>query len=61
MWELKDPRPAKLIIGVLGADDGYLSAAEPAMETELGGIDLVSEVWPFDQTDYYRGQTGKTS
>jgi hypothetical protein len=59
MWELKDPRPVKLIIGILGADDGCLSAAAEAIEAEFGRIDLVSEVWPFDQTDYYKDQTGE--
>jgi hypothetical protein len=59
MWELKDPKPVKLIIGILGADDGCLSAAAQAIEAELGRIDLLSEVWPFDQTDYYKEQTGE--
>ena len=30
-----------------------------AIEAEFGRIDLVSEVWPFDQTDYYKDQTGE--
>jgi hypothetical protein len=59
MWKLKDPRPVKLIIGILGADDECLSAAAQAIEAELGRIDLLSEVWPFDQTDYYEEQTGE--
>ncbi|HUT29335.1 MAG TPA: DUF4416 family protein [Sedimentisphaerales bacterium] len=59
MWELKDPRPVKLITGILGADDRCLSAAAQAIEGELGRTDLVSDVWPFDQTEYYREQTGE--
>jgi hypothetical protein len=59
MWELKDPKPVKLIIGILGAADGCLSAAVQVIEAEFGKIDLLSEVWPFDQTDYYKEQTGE--
>lgn len=59
MWELKEPRPVKLIVGILGADDGCLLAASQAIGAEFGRIDLVSDVWRFDQTDYYREQTGE--
>jgi len=48
-----------LIIGILGTDDVCLSSAVQAIAGELGGTDLVSEVWPFDQTDYYEEQTGE--
>ncbi|MHC4618758.1 MAG: DUF4416 family protein, partial [Planctomycetota bacterium] len=59
MWELKDPRPVKLIIGILGADDGCLSAAVEAVEAAFSKLDFVSDVWPFEQTDYYKDQTGE--
>jgi len=58
MWELKDPRPVKLIIGILAADEDCLQAAVEAIRDEFGDIDLLSDIWPFEQTDYYKDQTG---
>ncbi len=58
MWELKDPKPVKLIIGILAAEQKALLAAMEAIEDKLDSIDLASDVWPFNQTDYYKDQTG---
>jgi hypothetical protein len=58
MWELHNPRPVKLIIGVLAANEVALAAAVKAVSGKFGKIDLTSEVWPFTQTDYYRDETG---
>lgn len=59
MWQLKDPKPAKLIIGILAADEECLKAAIEAINANFGKIDFTSDVWPFDQTDYYKDQTGE--
>ena len=59
MWKLKAPKPAKLIIGILAADEECLKAAIEAINTNFGKIDFVSDLWPFDQTDYYKDQTGE--
>jgi hypothetical protein len=58
MWELKDPKPAKLIIGILAADRNCLHAAVEAVIDKFGKTDLTSNAWPFAETDYYREQTG---
>jgi len=58
MWQLKDPKPVKLIIGILAANRQCLYAAVEAVEDKFDRIDLVSDIWPFDQTDYYKEQTG---
>jgi hypothetical protein len=58
MWELKEPKPVKLIVGILASDERCLAAARESLSTVLGAIDLASEVWTFDQTDYYAGQIG---
>jgi hypothetical protein len=58
MWELKEPRPAKLIVGILAADKVALSAAASCVDERIGQVDLVSEVWPFTQTEYYKEETG---
>ena len=59
MWELEEPKPVKLIIGILTADDNALSRAAGALENEFGAMDLKSDVWPFTQTEYYKDQTGE--
>jgi hypothetical protein len=58
MWEIKDPRPVKLIIGILAADETSLAAAVKAISKSFGVIDLASDVWPFTQTDYYKEELG---
>jgi hypothetical protein len=59
MWKLQTPKPAKLIIGILAADEECLKAALEAINTNFGKTDFVSDLWPFDQTDYYKDQTGE--
>jgi len=59
MWELKEPKPVKLIVGILAANQECLQAATEALMSEFGKTDLVSDVWPFTQTDYYNNETGE--
>jgi len=58
MWELKDPKPVKLIIGILAANEAALAAAVKAISKSFGVIDLTSDVWPFTQTNYYKDELG---
>ena len=59
MWTLNKPEPVKLIIGILAADAGCLTAARDRILTEFGPADLISDIWPFTQTDYYADQAGE--
>ena len=58
MWKLKEPEPAKLIVGILASNYQCLHSAADALTNKLGRVDFTSEVWPFDKTDYYKDQTG---
>ncbi|UCF15569.1 MAG: DUF4416 family protein [Phycisphaerales bacterium] len=58
MWKLKDPKPVKLIVGILASNYHCLNAAAELATDKFGNTDFKSEVWPFDKTDYYRDQTG---
>jgi hypothetical protein len=58
MWELKEPSPVKLIVGILASDERCLAAARDAVLASLGPADLLSAVWPFEQTDYYTDEIG---
>jgi hypothetical protein len=58
MWELKEPKPVKLIVGILASDERCLTAARESLSSALGAMDLASAIWTFDQTDYYAEQIG---
>ncbi|MGD1042295.1 MAG: DUF4416 family protein [Sedimentisphaerales bacterium] len=58
MWDLQNPQPVKLIIGILAANEIALAAAVKAISKSFGIIDLASDVWPFTQTDYYKDELG---
>jgi hypothetical protein len=58
MWELHEPKPVKLIIGILAANETALAAAVKAISESFGVIDLTSDVWPFTQTNYYKDELG---
>jgi len=58
MWKLKEPNPIKIIVGILASDEHCLAAGRKAVAREFGPLDLTSDIWPFDQTAYYRDQTG---
>jgi len=60
MWQTSDPKPQKLIAGLLGADVHCLEAACDALEKQFGEIDLRSDVWDFEYTAYYRDEIGPT-
>ena len=59
MWQLNEPKPVKLIIGVLAANDDALNRTAGELETIFGTIDLQSDVWQFTQTEYYKDETGE--
>ena len=59
MWDLKDPKPVKSIVGILAANQDCLRTAREALAAEFGKADFVSDIWPFTQTDYYKDQTGE--
>ena len=58
MWDIKEPKPVKLIIGILASEHQCLHAAVEAIDSKFGNTDFVSDIWPFTQTDYYNDQTG---
>ena len=58
MWKLKEPEPAKLIVGILASNYQCLHIAADLVTSKLGDADFTSEVWPFVKTDYYNEQTG---
>ena len=58
MWKLNKPKPVKLIVGILAANQDTLICAAAQLIQTFGPTDFSSEIWPFDQTEYYKDQTG---
>ena len=59
MWEVPDPEPVKLIVGILAANEDCLAAGRNKIAENFGQCDLVSEAWPFTQTTYYKDELGE--
>ena len=53
------PRGVKLVCGVISADEALLSQADGPLLAALGQVDLASDVFDFDFTDYYDEQMGR--
>ncbi len=51
-------RPAKLVAGVIFAREVYLEKAENELKSLFGPVDLKSQPFPFDLTNYYEEQMG---
>ncbi|MFH1614354.1 MAG: DUF4416 family protein [Planctomycetota bacterium] len=58
MWQIANPKPAKLLVGILACDEQVLHEAVKVIEKQFGAIDLASQTWLFDSTGYYAEQTG---
>ena len=59
MGEAARPRRVKLICGLLAGRTEWLDGARDPLERTFGPVDLESETWPFDCTDYYEEEMGK--
>jgi len=58
MWEIQDILPVKLVVGVLACDEAALKASHTPLIETYGPADLVSDVYPFDMTEYYVDEAG---
>jgi hypothetical protein len=59
MGETRPPKRAKLFCGLLSGDLDLLVESRRRLTAQLGKIDLVSDIWPFDATDYYAYEMGE--
>jgi len=58
MWEIRQPQPVKLIVGILAADQDCLKSAVNTICSEFGESDFTSEAFAFNRSDYYKNETG---
>jgi hypothetical protein len=52
------PKPAKLMMSLISAEDGTLMRAMEGLKAIYGEVDLLSDLLPFDFTRYYDGEMG---
>jgi hypothetical protein len=52
------PQPVKLICGLIGGDVDLLNRARQLLRRRFGPVDLESDLWSFDETDYYEAEMG---
>ncbi len=58
MWEIQDILPVKLLVGILACDETALAASHAPLIDAYGSADFISDVYPFDMTEYYVDQAG---
>jgi hypothetical protein len=58
MGRAKPAPKAKLFCGLLASDLDLMTEAIRRLRKHFGPTDLESEVWPFEQTDYYAPEMG---
>lgn len=58
MGEVVRPRRVNLICAALAGRREWLDRAKEVLEKALGPVDMGSEVWPFEFTDYYEREMG---
>lgn len=58
MAKTNDPKPVKLFCGMLAGDAGLFATAEERLAGRCGEIDIESDVFAFDFTDYYEKEMG---
>ncbi|MHC4442434.1 MAG: DUF4416 family protein [Planctomycetota bacterium] len=59
MGAIRLVRQVNLICGLISNDPDLMGRAVRLLVEHAGGTDLVSELWPFDTTDYYDVEMGE--
>ena len=58
MSKPREPRPAKLVIGLFTKDRALFEPLVAELVSEFGTLDLISRWLPFDYTSYYEQEMG---
>lgn len=60
MGAIREAVAVKWICGILAADAALLADARESLTGLLGAIDNASDIWPFEFTDYYEPEMGRS-
>jgi hypothetical protein len=58
MGALRFPKPTKLVMSLISAEDALMADAVGDLKTVYGALDLLTELLPFDFTRYYHREMG---
>ncbi len=58
MGAIRPPKRAKLLCGLLSGDEDLLALGRRRLAEHFGEIELTSQCWPFEATDYYEPEMG---
>ena len=59
MGQIRQVEPVKLFVGMLSAYPGALADAEAALVERLGPVDVRSDIFAHEFTEYYRDEMGQ--
>jgi hypothetical protein len=52
------PKPAKLVIGIILKQKGHIEQLADELAVRFGPVDIISQWFSFDYTDYYESEMG---
>ena len=58
MGQITTPQPVKLLVGMLAPRTELFDAVQVELVGRFGPVDMLSDVIPFDFTDYYEAEMG---
>jgi hypothetical protein len=58
MGSIRRPQPVKLMCSILAGEPALIEAAQQALAERWGALDFVSDLLPFEHTDYYAAEMG---
>ena len=53
------PKPVKLFVALLSSDPAFFSLSITHLQSQYGLVDLESEIFPWNMTNYYRKEMGE--
>ena len=59
MGQIRSHPPVKLIVGIITAVSDLLPGVHQQLVKQFGRVDFVSDLLPFDYTNYYEAEMGK--
>ncbi len=59
MGTIRPPKRVKLFVGMISNDRDLTHRARQLLSRHYGEVDLQSDYWPFDHTDYYLQEQGE--
>lgn len=59
MGIIRPPKRVKLFVGMIGNDRDLMKRAGQLLRKDHGDVDIESDYWPFEHTEYYHDEMGE--